>query len=95
MHTLAGLGDALRKVAVAGLDALAMVDLDEVAVAAVIPFGPVDDAVGGGIDRRAQRAARSMPGCMAALPRNGSVRTPKVEVRFAPLTGEPAGMATS
>src|ERR1051325_4620202 len=53
VDALAGLGDALREVAVAGLDALAVVDLDHVAVAAIVPFGAVDDAVGGRIDRGA------------------------------------------
>jgi hypothetical protein len=45
----------LREVAVARLDAAAMVDLDEVAVAA-LAAGMADDAVGGRVDRRADRA---------------------------------------
>src|SRR4051812_18972198 len=48
--------------AVAGLDALAVVDLDEIAVAAAVPFGAVDDAVGGGVDRGAERAGEIDPG---------------------------------
>ena len=56
LDPLAGGDERLGKVAVAGLDAVAVVELDEVAVAAAIPFGAADDAVGGGVDRGADRA---------------------------------------
>ncbi|PAV93290.1 hypothetical protein WR25_26979 [Diploscapter pachys] len=44
----------LRQMAIAGRDALAVVDLDQIAVTA-LAAGVIDDAVGGGIDRRADR----------------------------------------
>src|SRR3954463_10531961 len=53
---LAGADDVAGEVAVAGLDAVAVVDLDEVAVAAIVPLGAVDNAVGGRVDRSADRA---------------------------------------
>ena len=45
-----------RHVAVAGGDAAAVVDFDQVAVAAAVPAGAENGAVGGRIDRRADRA---------------------------------------
>src|SRR3546814_20905032 len=55
LHALVGLDEDLGEVAVACLDALAVVDLDQIAVAAGAPRA-LDDAVGGRIDRRADRA---------------------------------------
>src|SRR5436189_211327 len=62
VDALAGQGDPLREVAVAGLDALAVVDLDQIAVAAIVPFGASDDAVCGRVDRGAHRAGEIDPG---------------------------------
>src|SRR5436305_574074 len=51
----------LRKMAVAGGDALAMIDLDHVAITAH-PLRMGDDAVCGGIDRSADRTGDVDPG---------------------------------
>ena len=59
---LAGRDEHHRHVAVTGRDALAMVDLDEVAIAARIPPGAKHGAVGGGVDWRADRAGKVDPG---------------------------------
>src|SRR3546814_15340415 len=58
LHALVGLDEDLGEVAVACLDALAVVDLDKIAVAAGAPRAR-DDAVGGRIDRRADRAGNN------------------------------------
>ena len=53
---LAGRDQHRREMAVTGFDAAPMVELDEVAIAAIVVARGADDAVGGGIDRRARRA---------------------------------------
>ena len=56
LDALAGGDQRLGKVAVAGLDAVAVLELDEVAVAAAIIFGAADEAVGGGVDGGSDRS---------------------------------------
>src|SRR3546814_3011477 len=58
LHALVGLDEDLGEVVVACLDALAVVDLDQIAVAAGAPRA-LDDAVGGRIDRRADRERKN------------------------------------
>ena len=65
-HALAGGDDDRRQVAVTGFDAAAMIDLDEIAVAAAVEAGGRDDAVGGRIDRRSERTGKIDAGCIAA-----------------------------
>jgi len=62
LHAGVRLDENLGEVAVAGLNALAMIDFDEIAVA-VSPFGTVDDAVGGGVDR-GSHGAGEIDACM-------------------------------
>ena len=58
--------------AVAGRDAAAVVDLDQIAVAAAVPASAKDGAVGGCIDRRAVRARRGR--CQGASRRRAAER---------------------
>ena len=47
--------------AVAGFDAATVVELDEIAIAAIVEAGRADNAVGGGVDRGAHRAGEIDP----------------------------------
>src|SRR5262245_59629340 len=57
-NALAGADEDRRKVAIAGFNAAAMIDLDEIAVAAVIVTGVADGAVSGGVNRSSDRRGK-------------------------------------
>ena len=80
--------------AVAGGDAAAMVDLDQIAVAAAVPAGAKHGAVGGRVDRRAVRAGEVDAGVHrgAAVERIGADAEAAGE-RTSVLTGLSDGMA--
>src|SRR4051812_44190024 len=68
MDAGAGSDEDLGEMAVPGLDALAMIDFDHVAIAPGT-LGAIDDAVGGGVDRGSDRAGdidTGMHRCSAA-----------------------------
>ena len=95
-HRLADLDVDLRQVAVAGGEAVAVVDLDHLAVAAF----PAGDASRcrwrwRAPDRRCRRANRCRCGS-PGRPRNGSMRMPNGElISTSPMTGLRTGTATS
>ena len=77
--------------AVARLDTLAMIDRNQIAITAGTLCAS-DNAVGGGVDRSADLAGDIDPGMLAAVPRNGSERTPKLLVNCRFATGWAEGI---